>query len=90
MYGPQGSLGRAETERPRIEAELASAEHQLRETTAAIDRYLQAFETGANAAETCGERIDHLSARRAELAFTDMSWLRDSPTRPRIPPLKAA
>jgi len=67
LAGLNVALVDAKTEKPRVEAELASAEHQLRETTAAIDRYLQAFETGAISAEVCGERIDHLTARRAEL-----------------------
>ncbi len=54
-------------ERPRLEAERASTEAQLRETVAALDRYLHAFETGAMPAELCAPRVAELSARRDEL-----------------------
>jgi hypothetical protein len=39
--GLQAALAEAATERPTIEAELAGTQKQYRETTAALDRYLQ-------------------------------------------------
>lgn len=41
-----GAYEDTEQERPRLEAELASAQALLRETTSALDRYLRAFEAG--------------------------------------------
>ncbi|MGH9074832.1 MAG: recombinase family protein, partial [Acidimicrobiales bacterium] len=54
-------------ERPRLEAELVSAEAQLRETTSAIDRYLRAFEAGTMPDGLCAPRVVELSERREEL-----------------------
>ncbi|MGH9055769.1 MAG: recombinase zinc beta ribbon domain-containing protein [Acidimicrobiales bacterium] len=58
----------ATNEQPRLEAELASTECQLRETSAAIDRYLRAFEAGTMSDTLCAPRIAELSERREELA----------------------
>lgn len=57
----------AANERPRLQAELASAETQLRETSTAIDRYLHAFEAGTMSDTLCAPRIAELSQRRDEL-----------------------
>ncbi len=55
-------------ERPRLEAEHSSTETQLRETVAALDRYLRAFEAGTMPADLCAPRVAELSARRDELS----------------------
>lgn len=57
-----------ENERPRLDDELASTQTQLRDTTAAIDRYLRAFEAGTMPDTLCAPRVAELSARRDELA----------------------
>ena len=57
----------AANERPRLQAERASADTQLRETTAAIGRYLHAFEAGTMSDTLCAPRIAELSQRRDEL-----------------------
>jgi len=57
----------ARDEQPRLEAELAGTESQLRETSAAIDRYLRAFEVGSMSDTLCAPRIVELSERRTEL-----------------------
>ena len=63
-----GAYQDTETERPRLEDELASTEAQLRDTTASIDRYLRAFETGTMPEAICAPRLAELSDRRTELA----------------------
>ena len=55
-------------ELPRLNAELAGTEAQLRDTTTAIDRYLRAFEAGTMSDTLCAPRIAELSGRRDELA----------------------
>jgi len=57
----------AANEHPRLEAELASTDTQLRETRTAIDRYLHAFEAGTMSDTLCAPRIAELSQRRDEL-----------------------
>jgi site-specific DNA recombinase len=57
----------ARDEQPRLEAELAGTESQLRETSAAIDRYLRAFEAGSMSDTLCAPRLVELSERRTEL-----------------------
>jgi site-specific DNA recombinase len=57
----------ARDEQPRLEAELARTESQLRETSAAIDRYLRAFEAGTMPDTLCAPRMVELSERRTEL-----------------------
>jgi site-specific DNA recombinase len=57
----------AANELPRLASELAATEAQLRETTAAIDRYLRAFEAGTMAETVCGPRVAELYERRSEL-----------------------
>jgi len=54
-------------ELPRLATELAATEAQLRETTAAIDRYLKAFEAGTMAENVCGPRVAELFEQRSEL-----------------------
>jgi site-specific DNA recombinase len=54
-------------EQPRLEAELAGTESQLRDTSAAIDRYLRAFEAGSMSDTLCAPRIVEPSERRTEL-----------------------
>jgi site-specific DNA recombinase len=54
-------------ERPRLEAELAGTESQLRETSTAIDRYLRAFEAGTMSESLCAPRVAELSDRKNEL-----------------------
>jgi hypothetical protein len=54
-------------DRPHLEAECANTEAQLRETTAARNRYLRAFETEAMPTKVCAPRVAELSARRDEL-----------------------
>ena len=51
----------------RLQDELAATDAQLRETTAAIDRYLRAFEAGTMPETICAPRLAELSERRAEL-----------------------
>lgn len=65
--GLEAARAEAATERPVFEAQLASAEKQLRDTTGALDRYLQAFEAGTMPANLCAERVEELTARRNEL-----------------------
>ncbi len=52
--------------RPRLEAELASTEAQLRETETGLSHYLRAFETGDMPA-ICSPRVTELTERRDEL-----------------------
>ncbi|HUD15684.1 MAG TPA: recombinase family protein, partial [Acidimicrobiales bacterium] len=61
------AFAHARDEQPRLEAELAGTESQLRETSAAIDRYLRAFEVGSMSDTLCAPRIVELSERRTEL-----------------------
>ncbi len=56
-----------QAELPRLSVELAASNTQLRDTTAAIDRYLRAFEAGTMSDNLCAPRIAELSARRDEL-----------------------
>lgn len=56
-----------ENERPQLEAQLASADKQIRDTTAALDRYLRAFEEGSMPAHLCATRVDELTTQRQEL-----------------------
>ncbi len=62
-----GAYEDTEQERPRLEAELASAQAQLRETTSALDCYLRAFEAGTMPDTVCAPRVAALSERRDEL-----------------------
>ncbi len=54
--------------RPRLEAELASTEAQLRDTESGLNHYLRAFETGEMPAAICSPRVTELTQRRDELA----------------------
>ncbi len=54
-------------ERPRLVAELASVESELREANAAVDKWVRAFETDAMPAEECAPRLRELVPRRDEL-----------------------
>src|SRR5680860_473776 len=47
----------AEQEQPRLQAELASTDAQLRDATTAIDRYLRAFEAGTMPDSVCAPRL---------------------------------
>jgi len=53
--------------RPRLEAELASTEAQLRDTGTGLNHYLRAFETGEMPAALCSPRVTELTQRRDEL-----------------------
>ena len=64
----QAALAEAATRRPTIEAELAGIQKQMRETTAALDRYVQAFEAGTLPAKLCAERVNDLTAQRDQLS----------------------
>jgi site-specific DNA recombinase len=57
-----------ENEHPRLEAELAGIDAQVRDVTVAIDRYLRAFEAGTMPEAICAPRLAELTDRRAELA----------------------
>ena len=57
----------AEQEQPRLQAELASTDAQLRDATTAIDRYLRAFEAGTMPDSVCAPRLAELAVRRDEL-----------------------
>jgi site-specific DNA recombinase len=61
------AIDEVENDRPRLEAEKASTDAQLRETIATLDRYLHAFESASMPAEQCAPRVAELSARRDEL-----------------------
>lgn len=54
--------------RPRLEAELASTDAQLRDTETGLGHYLRAFETGEMPATICSPRVTALTQRRDELA----------------------
>ncbi len=54
--------------RPRLEAELASTEAQLRDTDTGLNHYLRAFESGEMPAAICSPRVTELTQRRDELA----------------------
>ena len=54
--------------RPRLEAELASTEAQLRDTETGLNHYLRSFETGEMPAAICSPRVTELTQRRDELA----------------------
>ena len=54
--------------RPRLEAELASTDAQLRDTETGLGHYLRAFETGEMPAAICSPRVTELTQRRDELA----------------------
>jgi hypothetical protein len=76
-------------DRPGIEQQLASIDRQLRETNAALERYLRAFETGTMPDHACAPRVEHLSARRQQFTVhrTELAARLDAlnhqrPTRP--------
>lgn len=54
--------------RPRLEAELATTDAQLRDTETGLGHYLRAFETGEMPAAICSPRVTELTQRRDELA----------------------
>ena len=54
--------------RPRLEAELASANAQLRDTDTGLSHSLRAFATGEMPAAICSPRVTELTQRRDELA----------------------
>jgi site-specific DNA recombinase len=54
-------------DRPRLEAELAATDTQIRDTTATLDRYLRAFETGSMPDHICAPRVEDLAAQRDDL-----------------------
>lgn len=55
-------------QQPQLADELASVEAQIRDTTAAIDRYLRAFESGTMPDTVCAPRLEELSERRQKLS----------------------
>ena len=52
---------------PDRTAELAALDQRIKDTEAAIDRYLHAFENGTMTPATCGPRLDALTRQRDEL-----------------------
>lgn len=48
-------------------AELSAMEHEIKQSDAALDRYLTAFEANALDADICGYRVRELDARREQL-----------------------
>jgi len=52
---------------PRHEQELVRIERDIRDVHRRIDRYLQAFETGAIDPDDCGDRLSELKDRQTEL-----------------------
>ena len=83
-------------ERPRLEAEHASTETQLRETVAALDRCLRAFEAGTMPADLCAPRVaersaprDELTAHREQLAAHLRAAIPDLPSRELIDEIRA-
>jgi site-specific DNA recombinase len=54
-------------EKPALEKERTWIENQMVKTQAAVDRYFEAFETGALKAELCNEKVGDLNARLVEL-----------------------
>jgi len=67
-------------------AEVASTDTQLRETAAAIERYLRAFEAGTMSGTLCAPRIAELSQRSEELsARRDQLATQTRAARPRLP-----
>ncbi len=64
-----------EADRPRRETDLAAVGHEIRQTQAALNRYLDAFEKGTMPEAVCAPRVEELGtkveaqkARREELA----------------------
>lgn len=62
-------------DKPKLERELAAVDGQIRKAESALDRYFNAFESGAMAEATCATRVQKLAAeiaalnaRRADLA----------------------
>ncbi len=53
--------------RPRLQAELASIDTQLRDTETGLSQYLRAFEAGEMPAAICSPRVTELTRRRDEL-----------------------
>ena len=61
---------RGRGDRPRLEAELASVEGELRETVRLLDRYVAAFESESMPPVECAPRVAELAARRDELVVS--------------------
>jgi site-specific DNA recombinase len=51
-------LSRADAARPQHQEELNAVLAEVRKTEAAIDRYLQAFESGPMSESVCGPRVE--------------------------------
>ncbi len=66
-YAVNAAIEDAEHERPGLEEKLASTEAQIRDTTAALDRYLRAFDAGTMPDTVCAPRLKELASRRQEL-----------------------
>ncbi len=67
QHAVNAAIEDAEQERPGLEEELAGTDTQIRDTTAALDRYLRAFEAGTMPDSVCAPRVEELSSRRQEL-----------------------
>ncbi len=67
-------------------AELAATEHQLAKTSAAIDRYLTAFEQGTLDPEDLAPRLAQLKARSAQLRARHEELTTELAHEPKEPP----
>ncbi len=54
-------------EKPDLDKEIRKIEDQIAKTQARLDRYFDAFETGAMKPELCHEKVEDLTARQEEL-----------------------
>ena len=54
-------------EKPELDKEIRRIEDQIAKTQARLDRYFDAFETGAMKPELCHEKVEDLTARLGEL-----------------------
>ena len=61
------AVAEIDSDQPHLADELASVEAQIRDTTAALDRYLRAFEAGDMSHQVCGPRVEELSQQRHDL-----------------------
>jgi site-specific DNA recombinase len=68
-------------------AELAAAEHELAKTSAAIDRYLAAFENGTVDPEDLAPRLAQLKARSQQLRARSDQLAGQIAALPAVPPL---
>ena|SRR5680860_573373 len=71
---------------PDLAEELVSVEAQIRDKTAALDRYLRAFEAGDMSKQVCGARVEELSQQRRDLIDRrDELAAQPTPDTPRVP-----